>query len=76
MSDFHAVVDWLQVSLVRSDPNYLSHLLTSNPTSPLDDAVLLKNQHPVLIRDLSGLNPSLSIATGYLITTNIGDLIT
>ena len=74
-ADFWAVVDWPRVALVLSTPNSLSHLLTSDPTSPLADAVLLKHRYAVLIRDLNGLYPYLSRATCSLIATNIGDLV-
>ena len=38
--------------------------------------MLLKHQHDVLILVLPCLNPSLRRSTGYLISTNLGDLVT
>ena len=34
-ADFQTMVYWLQVSLVRSAPDYLSHQLTYDPDPPL-----------------------------------------
>ena len=45
------------------------------PTSTLSDAVILKHCHAMLIRDLPCLDPSMIRATGYLIVTNIGNLV-
>ena len=57
-------------------PNALSHVLADDPTSPLSKFVMFKNRHTVLIRDLPGLDPSVSQATGSMISSNIGDLVT
>ena len=57
-------------------PEALSHLLMADPTAPLSGAVLLKHSHTMLIQDLPILNPSLSRATGSMIASNIGDLVT
>ena len=56
-------------------PNALSHVLAADPTSPLANGVMFKNSHTVLIRDLPGLDPSVSQATGSMIASNIGDLV-
>ena len=69
-------MEWLQVNLVKSEPKSLSHLLTAEPTGPLTDAVLLNHRHAVLIRDLPGLDPSVSQATGSMIVSNTRDLVT
>ena len=68
-------MDWLQIVLVRYATSTLSPQLTADPTAPLADAVLLKHCHAVLIRELPGIDHSLSRATGFLIATNIGDLV-
>ena len=69
--------------LVRSEPNSIYPLITSDLTAPLVNAVFLKNRHAVLlnhrhavlIRDLPGLDLSVSWATGSFIAMNIGDLV-
>ena len=75
-AEFWAVLDWLQFALVRSALNFFSHLLMYERTTPLTDSVPLKHRHAVLAWDLPGLNSSLSRSTGYLIATNIRDLVT
>ena len=74
-ADCRVVINWLRVALVCSAPKALSSLLTSDPTATLVDAVLIKYCHAVLTRDLPGLDPSMSRATGSLIATNIKDLV-
>ena len=61
--------------MVHSAPHSLYHLLMYYPTDPLADAVLTKHWNAVLIWDLPSLDPSLSRATGSLITTNIRNLV-
>ena len=75
-ADYWEVVDWLRFALVCSAPNAFYHLFTAKNIDPLVEAVLLNHQNDVLIWDLPGLDPSLSRATGYLIATNIGELVT
>ena len=74
--DYGAVMDWLQVALVQSALEALSHLLMSDHTSPLANAVLLKHCHNVSIWDLPGPNSSLSWATCSLTAKNIRDRVT
>ena len=74
-ADFRAFIYWLQVALVCSAPRALSPLLASEPTSPFADAVLMKHRHSMLIRNLSVLNLSPRPERGFLITTNIGYLV-
>ena len=69
-------MDWLRVALFCSAPDALSQLVKVDPTAPLADAVLLKHRYTVLIRDLPGLDPDASQATGSMIAANIRDLVT
>ena len=69
-------MDWLRVALFCSAPDALSQLVKVDPTAPLADVVLLKHRHIVLIRDLPGLDPAASQATGSMIAANIRDLVT
>ena len=72
---FRAVIDWLCVALVFSALNSLYPLLTSEPTASLDTTMLLKHRHAMLIRNIPGLDLSVSWATGSFIAMNIGDLV-
>ena len=70
-----AVIDWLRVVLVLSSPNVLSPLITYEPNSLLSGCFILKHLPAVLIHNLPGLDPSIIHATGSLIATNIGYLV-
>ena len=69
-------MDWLQVTLVFSAPDALSHLVTAEPIAPLANTVILNHSHSMLICDLSGLDPSVNRDIGSMIAANIRDLVT
>ena len=72
--DFRAVLDWLQVTLVRSAPSALFSMIMSETKNSLSNTVMLKHRHTVLICDLPGLDISMIQATVSLIITNIREL--
>ena len=72
---FRAVIDRLCVALVFSALNSLYPLLTSETTASLDATMLLKHRHAMLIRNIPGLDLSVIRTMGYLIATDIRELV-
>ena len=55
----------------------LSLIIVPNITPPISDQNLFTHRHQLLVRELPGINPSLSLyfSKGFLIATNIRELL-
>ena len=69
------LVDWIRVALTRQADGGRPVISVADVIAPVADELLMLHRHSLMVRHLTGLNPSIECATGTQIARKIGEML-